>query len=118
MNVSATSLHLPELLQEQITAAQEIGFYTDEAELVADAVRILLAARPDIRLGTACRLYERGVVSLGKAAELASLDIVSLKHILEERGITRTAPESPDETAEMARTSLVASDRSTSSRFV
>jgi predicted HTH domain antitoxin len=111
MSVFSPPLQLPELLQEQISAARETGFYTSEEELVADAVRILLAARPDVRLATACRLYERGTVSLGKAAELAGLDIESLKRALDERGIVRTAPESVDEIKEMARTSLQAAAR-------
>lgn len=111
MSVAVTSLHLPGLLQEQVVAAREVGFYASEAELVADAVRTLLAARPDVRLATACRLYERGTVSLGKAAELARLDVVSFKHALDERDIARTAPESLAETDEMARASLRAAGR-------
>jgi predicted HTH domain antitoxin len=111
MNVSETALNLPGLLQEQIVAARETGFYASEAELVADAIRTLLAARPDVRLATACRLYERGIVSLGKAAELAGIDLVSLKCALDEQGIARTAPESPAETTEMARASLRVADR-------
>ena len=112
MSVSTMSLRLPELLQEQIVAARETGFYASEVELVADAVRTLMAARPDVRLATACRLYERGTVSLGKAAELAGLDVVSLKLALDERGIARTAPESLAETAEMARDALRAAGHS------
>jgi predicted HTH domain antitoxin len=110
--MSTTSLHLPGFLDEQIAAAQEAGFYASEAELVADAVRTLLAARPDVRLATACRLYEQGTVSLGKAAELAGLDVDSLKRALDERGISRAAPESLAETAEMARVSLRKAGRS------
>jgi predicted HTH domain antitoxin len=106
MSLSTSSIHLPGFLQEQITAAQEAGLYASEAELIADAVRTLLAARPDVRLATACRLYEQGTLSLGKAAELAGLDVERLKHALAERGISRTAPESLDETTEMARVSL------------
>lgn len=106
------TVDLPELLQEQIAAAKEAGFYASEEELVVDAVRTLLAARPDVRVGSACRLYEQGVVSLGKAAELADLDVESLKRALEERGITRAAPESLAETAEMARDSLRKAGRS------
>lgn len=112
MSVSTSPLRLPELLQEQITAARETGLYASEAELIADAVRTLLAARPDVRLATACRLYERGTASLGKAAELAGVDVESLKQALHERGIDRTAPESADETVEMARASLQAAGRS------
>jgi predicted HTH domain antitoxin len=106
MSVSTNSLHLPGFLQEQITAAQEAGLYASEAELIADAVRTLLAARPDMRLVTACRLYEQGTLSLGKAAELSGIDVERLKHALAERGISRTAPESLAETVEMARISL------------
>lgn len=106
MSVSTNSLHLPGFLQEQIIAAQEAGLYASEAELIADAVRTLLAARPDVRLVTACRLYEQGKLSLGKAAELSGLDIERLKHALAERNISRAAPESLDETTEMARVSL------------
>jgi len=111
MSISVTSQHLPELLQAQLLAAQEAGFYASETELIADAIRILLAARPDVRLGIACRLYERGAVSLGKAAELASLDVVHFKQVLHERGIVRTAPESMAETIKMAQTSLQAVGR-------
>jgi predicted HTH domain antitoxin len=111
MSALTTPVLLPGLLQEQITAAREAGLYASEAELVADAVRTLMAARPDVRLATACRLYERGSVSLGKAAELAGLDVESLKRALDERDIPRTAPESPTETTEMARASLRATGR-------
>ena len=112
MSTSTGSLHLPGLLLEQITAAQEAGFYASEAELVADAVRTLLAARPDVRVAAACRLYEQGTVSLGKAAELAGLDIENLKRALDKRGISRTAPESLAETTEMAHVSLRRTGRS------
>jgi predicted HTH domain antitoxin len=108
MSVPAIALHLPPFLQEQLTAARETGLYASEDELVADAVRTLLAARPDVRLAIACRLYERGVVSLGKATELAGLDMVSMKRALHERNIPRTAPESPAETIEVARVLLQA----------
>lgn len=102
MGTPTIVLHLPPFLQEQLAAACETGLYASEDELVTDAVRTLLAARPDVRLAIACRLYERGVVSLGKATELAGLDIVSMKRALHERNISRMAPESLSETIEMA----------------
>lgn len=112
MKTSTAALHLPDLLQEQVAAAQETGLYASEGELIADALRTFLAARPDVRLTTACRLYERGTVSLGKAAELADVDVERLKRALHERGIERTAPESPAETIKMADTALRAAERS------
>lgn len=108
MSVSPLTLDLPELLREQISAAREAGLYASEDELVADAINTLLAARPDVRLSAACRLYERGDVSLGKASELAGLDLVSMKRALHERGIVRAADESPDEVSEMAAAALKA----------
>lgn len=57
--------------------------------MIADAIRTLLAARPDIRLASACRLYEQSEISLGKAAELAGMDIVSFKTKLHELGVDR-----------------------------
>ena len=59
---------------------------------------------------SACRLYQQGFVSLGRAAELAGLDIVSFKRVLAEQGIARTDPESLDETLEMVHRALQSSD--------
>ena len=111
MSVSRIPVDLPAFLQEQMTAAREAGFYSSETELLTDAVSTLLAARPDLRVATACQLYARGTVSLGRGAELAGLDVVRFKRTLHERGITRTAPEAPAETIEMARTALKAAGR-------
>lgn len=111
VSVSTIPVDVPVYLQEQMTAATEAGFYASETDLVTDAVRVLLAARPDLRVATACRLYARGTVSLGRAAELAGLDIVRFKRALHEQGIPRTAPESLAETVEMARSTLKAAGR-------
>ena len=112
MKTSVITLRLPDLLQEQVAAARETGLYASEGELIADAIRTLLAARPDVRLTTACRLYDRGTVSLGKAAELADVDVERLKRALHERGIERIAPESVAETMEMSEAALRAAGRS------
>ena len=112
MDIPETAFNLPKILREQVKAAREIGLYTDESELIADAVRTLLAARPDVRLATACRLYERDIISLGKAAELTGLDLVSFKRALGERGILRVAHESRAEIEDMALASLQAAGRS------
>ena len=105
-------LHLPDLLSAQLVAAHEAGYYDSEDELLAEAVRTFLAARPDVRVAAACRLYERGAVSLEKASELAGLNHVAMKQALHERGISRVAPESLAETEEMARVALRTTGRS------
>ncbi|MFM7175159.1 MAG: hypothetical protein ACKO4U_19210, partial [Caldilinea sp.] len=79
---------------------------------VADAIRTLLAARPDLRVAVSCQLYARGVYSLGKAAEWSSLDVEQIKLALHRREIERTAPETPEEVEAMARAALRTSGES------
>jgi predicted HTH domain antitoxin len=111
MEAQTLALRLPGLLQAQVTAAHQVGLYADETDLITDAVRMLLAARPDVRQASACQLYQRGIVSLGKAAELAELDIVSFKRVLAQHSITRSDPETLSETLEMARNAIKMSGR-------
>lgn len=112
MEAPTLALRLPGLLQAQVTAARQVGLYADEADLIADAVQMLLAARPDVRQASACQLYQRDIVSLGKAAELAGLDIVSFKRVLAQHSVARTASESLTETLEMAHSAIQVSGRS------
>jgi predicted HTH domain antitoxin len=102
---------LPSVFREEILVAPETGLYASESEFVAEAIRTLLAARPDVRLSIACKLYERGSVSLGKAAEVGGLDIEAMKEVLHRRGISRIAPEDLDEIEAMAETVLKSVER-------
>ena len=104
-------LHLPDLLSAQVVAAHEAGYYESEEELIPEAVRTFLAARPDIRVAAACRLYEKGTVSLEKAGELAGLNSDAMKRTLHEWGVSRIAPESLAETEEMAHAALQSAGR-------
>ncbi len=85
------------LWKELVKAATESGHYSSEEEFLHDAVLTLLAARRDLRLDLAARLYARGEISLGKAAELADVDVETIKSYMAEKGIFREAPESPEE---------------------
>src|SRR3990172_8514737 len=96
------------MIQEEVYAAADTGLYDSAGEFMADAIRTLLAARPDVRVAMSCALYERGALSLGRAVELSGLDIERLKEALSLRGISREAPEGPTETAMMARSALTA----------
>ena len=97
------TLDLPAPVRDELSAALEAGVYADEEAFVADAVRTLIAARPGIREAVACRLYARGVYSLGKAAEWSGLNIEQMKLALHRRAIERTAPETVEEVEAMAR---------------
>ena len=85
--------------------------YASENEFATEAIRTLLAARPDVRLALACKLYERGAISLGKAAELSGLDVEAMKEALHRHGVSRVAPEDLTETEAMAESALKAAER-------
>jgi predicted HTH domain antitoxin len=99
-------------LRDELDALTETGLYDDEEAFIADAIRTLLAARPDLREAIACKLFERGAFSLGKAAEWSGLDIEVMKNALHRRGITRAAFENPVETEGMARQTLETAGKS------
>lgn len=64
------------------------------------------------RKAVACKLYQKGVLSIGRTAELAGLSIENLKEALHRRGISRESSESLEEMEEMARLSLRMAGRS------
>ena len=102
----------PLRLRDELDALAETGLYASEESFLTDAVHTLLAARPDVREALACKLYERGVFSLGRAAEWSGLSIEALKAALQRHGVERTAFETPDETRAMAQRTLRAAGRS------
>lgn len=97
---------LPVSLDETLTVAAEVSPYETVDAFLADAVRTFLAARPDLREAIACKLYERGVFSLGRAADWSGLSTERMKEALYQRGISRQAPESVAETEAIARRAL------------
>jgi len=106
MTESTVRVELPALLKVQLESIRDTGYYESESQFVAEAIRTLLAARKDLRIAVACKLYEHGAISLGKAAELSGLDIEAMKTVLHERGIPRTDFESLVEIEDMAEEAL------------
>jgi predicted HTH domain antitoxin len=104
-------VELEEELEEELEAITETGLYKSKEAFLTDAVRTLLAARPDIREAAACRLYEKGVFSLGRAAAWSGLSIEAMKESLYRAGISREAPESLAELEAMAHRALKAAGR-------
>lgn len=102
-NFAAT---LPPELQEELSALTETGLYVTRDAALADALRTLFAARFDLRETVACRLYEKGVFSLGRAAEWSGLGVEGLKESLFRRGIERQTESEPDRLEAMAREGL------------
>ena len=92
------SMTLPEIIKREVDAIPETGYYDSRSEFLRDAIRTLLRERPELRIALACKLYEKGEISLGRAMEIADKDIESMKEILESRGISlRRGSKSVDE---------------------
>lgn len=100
------------LLEEELAVVTESGLYKSQEEFLSHAVNTLLAARPDLRETIACRLYEKGVFSLGRAAEWSGLSIEEIKESLHRMGIIRQSSEDLSEIEKMARWSMEAAGRS------
>jgi len=102
------------LLDEELGAVTEAGLYESREAFLSHAVDTLFAARPDLREAVACKLYEKGVFSLGRAAEWSRISIEDLKEALHRLGISREAPEDAAETEAMALATIKAAGRSAS----
>jgi predicted HTH domain antitoxin len=94
------------LLDEELEAVTETGLYDSKEAFLAHAVEVLLTARPDLREAVACKLYEKGVLSIGRTVEFAGLSIEDLKEALHRRGISRQSSESLEEMEEMVKLSV------------
>jgi len=94
------------LLDEELDAVTETGLYDSKEAFLAHAVEVLLTARPDLREAVACKLYEKGLLSIGRTAEFAGISIENVKEALHRRGISRESSESLEEMEEMAKLSL------------
>jgi predicted HTH domain antitoxin len=91
------------LLDEELAAVTETGLYTSREAFLTDAVNTFLAARPDLRETVACHLYEKGVFSLGRAAEWSGLSVEEIKQSLHEKGVVRQSSADLAELEEQAR---------------
>lgn len=65
----------------------KLGLYPDERQVIADGVRHLLQAHPEYRQEIAIARYQRGEISLAKAAALAGLTLPQMQELLRERGV-------------------------------
>jgi len=97
---------MEKLFEAEMDALVESKIYPNRDELIHDAFRALLRARPNLRIESAIRLYLKKQVSFSRAAELAGLCAEELKNILTERGIYREVVTSAEETLQKAQNFL------------
>ena len=90
------------LLEAEMDALVESKLYLNREELIRDAFRALLRAKPNLKIESAVALYLSGEVSFSRAAELAGLCSEELKSILTERCISRKISVSSEKTFQKA----------------
>ena len=79
-------LHIRDLVEARL--------YASEEEVIQDALRHLLRARPQLRVQLAIHRYQTEQISLAKAASLAGVSWAQMRDILMEHGIQpRLGPE-------------------------
>jgi len=79
--------------------------YGSEEEVVQDALRHLLRARPEARVDLAVHRYQSEELSLAKAAELAGVSWSQMREILIEKGVSpRLGPETVEEAEKESQT--------------
>jgi len=74
-----------------------IGKYPNKEELIKDALRALIRAKPELKRDVAVELYRKKEISLLRAAEICGLNVEDFKEILKERGIKIPVPSIPAE---------------------
>ena len=76
----------------------EARLYESEDEVIRDALRHLLRARPEARIQLAVHRYQTEELSLAKAADLAGVSWAQMRDILREKGVAlKLGPETMEE---------------------
>src|SRR5208283_5070743 len=76
-------------MKKEIDALVRAGYYSSKSDVVKDALRTFLEEKENMRVAAAVEIYKQGEVSLGKAAEIADMEIIEFKERLAELGVTR-----------------------------
>ena len=84
-----SSYNLPDLMKKEIEALVKSGYYSSKSDVVKDALRTFLETKPNLKLSAAVELYKDKELSLGKAAELAGVNIIEFKNLLNSRQFIR-----------------------------
>ena len=77
------------MMKDRVEAVVRSGMYADETELYEEAIRTLFEVKTDLKMIAAVELYKEGEISLGKASEIAGVNIVQFKDVLSQKKITR-----------------------------
>jgi len=79
-----------------LKAIEDLGYERDK--VISEAILLYLSVNKELREKVAIKLYREGVISLGKACEIAGLSYEEMKRRLIEEGVQiRRGPESVEE---------------------
>lgn len=82
-----TTSTLPDDIYHLIEGSIEAGIFENKSDAIRHALRDYFDDHEDARLAAAVHLYDRGEVSLGKAARLAGVSRFEFPEILREHGV-------------------------------
>ena len=80
---------IPVAYHDEIDALIKSGHYLNTDDFIKDAIRSLFEYKPIMKIDAAIELYKESKVSLGKAAEIAGMNIIQFKEVLGNRGMIR-----------------------------
>jgi len=93
-----TTVTIPSAFENEIKALIRAGLYRNKGELIKDALINLFQTKPDLRLNLAIEMYKNKELSIGRAAEMAGLNIIQFREILSNRGfVTEVGSKSVEE---------------------
>lgn len=92
----------PPGIAKELDAISELGVYKNKNDFILDAINTMLSANRELRIGIACKLYEKEEISLGKASDIIGISIEEMKKVLSERGIKLKIGTSIPETKDRA----------------
>lgn len=85
--IPASVLEGSALLEQELRAVVRAGLFPSEEEALHEAISVLFAVKPALRLEAAIEIFRAGEVSLSRAAEVAWLTRWQLQNILAQRGL-------------------------------
>ena len=81
-------IHSPDI-EKEVNALIDSGLYPDFHAVIIDALENLVQIKKASRLDAAIQFYQKGEVTLGRAAELAGIHRFELEEVLKARGIVK-----------------------------
>ena len=70
----------------ELSAVVRAGCFASEEDAVREAVQMMFAVKPQLRMEAAIQRYLDGAVTLGRAAELVGMTQWRFQEMLEQRG--------------------------------